>query len=101
MAEEIEAELGHAVALISEGAPATMTNDRQEMRDLAERVGHSAEGAGPAAGQALANAQTVASAAEQLAASIREISGQVSQSTAVVGRAVDRRQRDARRRSRR
>ena len=36
----------------------------------------------------MANAQTVASAAEQLAASIREISGQVSQSTAVVGRAV-------------
>ena len=36
----------------------------------------------------MANAQTVASAAEQLAASIREIGGQVSQSTVVVGRAV-------------
>ncbi len=36
----------------------------------------------------MANVQTVASAAEQLAASIREIGGQVNQSTTVVGRAV-------------
>jgi methyl-accepting chemotaxis protein len=37
----------------------------------------------------LATAQAVAGAAEQLASSIQEISGQVSQSTSVVGRAVE------------
>ena len=52
------------------------------------RPANSAQGAATAAAQALANAQTVASAAEQLTASIREIGAQVSQSTAVVGRAV-------------
>ena len=36
----------------------------------------------------MANAQTVASAAEQLSASIHEIGGQVAQSTEMVGRAV-------------
>ena len=39
--------------------------------------------------RALATAQTVASAAEQLAASIREVGGQMAKSTEIVGRAVD------------
>jgi hypothetical protein len=59
------------------------------MSASATRTGASAVSAASAAAQALANAQTVASAAEQLAASIREIGGQVSQSSAVVGRAVE------------
>lgn len=42
-----------------------------------------------AAEQASANVQTVASATEQLSASIYEITKQVTQSTAVTGRAVD------------
>jgi methyl-accepting chemotaxis protein len=41
------------------------------------------------AAQALANAETVASAAAQLAASIREIGSQVKQSATVAGRAVE------------
>src|SRR5208282_2456331 len=48
----------------------------------------SAENAATAAAQAQANAQSVASAAEELAASIREIGSQASQSAVVVGRAV-------------
>jgi chromosome segregation ATPase len=58
------------------------------MSASASRTGVSAQGAATAAAQALANAQTVASAAEELSASIREIGGQVSQSATVVGRAV-------------
>jgi hypothetical protein len=66
-----------------------MAATADEMRASAARTDQSAQNAASAAGQALANAQTVASAAEQLAASIREIGGQVSQSTTVVGKAVE------------
>ena len=52
-------------------------NRRGDERRGATRTGEP-QGRRTAAGQALANAQTVASAAEQLAASIREISGQMS-----------------------
>ncbi len=58
------------------------------MSASAARTGGSAQSAAAAAERALANAQTVASAAEQLAASIREIGGQMHLSTTVVGRAV-------------
>jgi methyl-accepting chemotaxis protein len=58
------------------------------MSASAERTGTAAESAAGAAGQALANAQSVAGAAEQLSASIREIGTQMAQSGAVVGRAV-------------
>jgi len=88
MAEKIEAEAGDSVRRIGERT-ATMTGTAEEMRELAARVGHSAAGANEAASLALANAQTVASAAEQLSASIGEISGQVNHSTATVTLAVD------------
>lgn len=58
------------------------------MSASAVRTGESAHAATEAASQTLAHVQTVAGAAEQLAASIREIAGQVGHSTAVVGRAV-------------
>ena len=61
-------------------------------RGADERFGRpnrgSAQGAAGAAAEVLANAQTVASAAEQLAASIREIGAQVGQSTIVASRAA-------------
>src|SRR6202034_2055372 len=47
-----------------------------------------AQSAATAASQALSTVRMVAGAAEQLTASVREISAQVSQSTSVVGRAV-------------
>ena len=66
-----------------------MTATTDEMHASAARTDAAAKSAGAAAAQALANAQTVASAADQLAASIREIGGQVSQSNDVVARAVE------------
>jgi HAMP domain-containing protein len=87
MADQIEAQTG--VAMQAVGAHvATVMRAAEEMSASASRTGASAQGAASAAKEVLSNAQTVASAAEQLDGSIREISAQVSQSTAVVGRAV-------------
>jgi len=58
------------------------------MSTSATRTGTSAQDAAAAAGEAQGIVQTVADAAELLAGSIREIGGQVRQSTTVVGRAV-------------
>jgi methyl-accepting chemotaxis protein len=88
MAETIEAAAGSAILEIGSQSEALATT-ADEMRARAERTGQSARGAATASGKALVNAQIVASAAEQLTASIREISAQVAQSTAIVARAVD------------
>ena len=89
MAETIEVETGAALEQISHRT-STMAETAASMTASALRTGAAADSASHAGKtrRGLANAQTVASAAEQLAASIREISGQVGQSTAVVGRAV-------------
>jgi methyl-accepting chemotaxis protein len=87
MAERIEVETGTALEQIGQRTTA-MAATAAGMNASASRTGSAAQSASVAADQAVANAQTVASAAEQLAASIREISGQVGQSTTVVGRAV-------------
>jgi methyl-accepting chemotaxis protein len=88
MAGAVETEAGEAMAAIGKRT-AAMAENARNMTDSASRTGASAQSAAAAAAQALANAQTVASAAEQLAASIREIGGQVGQSTTIVARAVD------------
>jgi methyl-accepting chemotaxis protein len=88
MAETIETEAKQALAEVGRHTTA-MTDAANAMSASATRTGNSAKGAAGAAGQALSNAQTVASAAEELSASIREIAGQVSQSSAVVSRAVE------------
>ena len=88
MAETIETDTHIAIEQIGQRT-ASMAATADEMRASAARTDVSAKSAGSAAGQALANAQTVASAADQLAASIREIGGQVSQSNDVVSRAVE------------
>jgi len=87
MAEQIEQGASASVKQIGERT-AAMVGIAEEMGGLAGRTGDTARGAAEAAGLALGAAQTVASASEQLAASIREISGQVSHSAAVVGQAV-------------
>jgi methyl-accepting chemotaxis protein len=87
MAETIEAETASALQQI--GVRVTAIEAAADaMSASAMRTGDCASNAAAAAGQAQANVQTVADAAEQLALSIREINGQVSQSTAVVTRAV-------------
>jgi methyl-accepting chemotaxis protein len=87
MAENIETETGAALEEIRQRTTA-MTATADAMSESASRTGSAAETAATAATQAMANAQSVAGAAEQLTASIREISSQMSQSAAVVGRAV-------------
>ena len=87
MAETIESETATALEQI-DIRTAQMTATADEMHASAARTGSSAESAAAAARQAQATVQTVASAAEALEASIRDIGGQVSQSTAIVGRAV-------------
>lgn len=87
MADMIEAETATALGLVGEHS-AAMAATAEEMHNSAARTGTAAQSAATAASQALANAQTVASAADQLTASIHEISSQVGQSAAVVGRAI-------------
>jgi methyl-accepting chemotaxis protein len=87
MAGKIEAETSGALEAIGSRTLAIATI-AEEMSASANRTDTAAQGAAGAAAHALANAQTVASAAEQLAASIREIGGQVSQSSVMVGQAV-------------
>ncbi len=88
MAETIETEAKQALEDVDQRTSA-MSVAANDMSASAARTGASAAGAASATAQALANAQTVASAAEQLTVSIREIGGQVGQSAAVVGRAVE------------
>ena len=88
MADNIEMETTKALDQVGHHTGA-MAATADAMSASADRTGTSARSAAAAAAQALANVQTVSSAAEQLAASIREIGGQVSHSTMMVGRAVE------------
>jgi len=87
MADTIETETGVALGRIHQRTMAMMAT-ADAMSASARRTGAAAESAAGAAAQAMANAQSVAGAAEQLTTSIREIGNQMSQSAAVVGRAV-------------
>jgi methyl-accepting chemotaxis protein len=88
MAETIEVETRTTIDKIGTRTRA-LEATAAGMSESATRTGTSAQSASAASSHALATVQTVASAAEQLAASIKEISGQVSQSNIVVGRAVE------------
>jgi methyl-accepting chemotaxis protein len=87
MADQVERDASNAVMRIGEQASA-MSQMAQRMHTIADHSGGAARAASAASDQALANAQTVASATEQLSVSIREIGQQVSQSTGVVRQAV-------------
>lgn len=87
MAEAIEAQTRSAIDQIGAKTVA-LASTATEMNVSAGRTGTAAQSASGASAHALQTVQTVASAAEELAASIQEISAQVSQSTMVVGRAV-------------
>jgi methyl-accepting chemotaxis protein len=87
MADSIEAEAGAALAQVH-ARTAAMTETATQMNGSAARTGRSAESAAAAATQALGTSQTVANAADHLAAAIGEIGDQVSRSAAVSSRAV-------------
>ncbi len=87
MVETIETATGSALQQIGDRTTA-MAVAAEAMSASANRTGTSAQDAAAAASEAQGIVRTVASAAEQLAGSIRDIGGQVTQSTTVVGRAV-------------
>ncbi|HEY1931206.1 MAG TPA: cache domain-containing protein [Acetobacteraceae bacterium] len=85
--ESIEAET--TKALVDVGArTAAMTANAEKMAASATRTGMSAMSAENASNQALASAQAVASSAELLRESIRQIGEQVEHSSAIVAGAV-------------
>ena len=77
MAQKLETEIGAVLEAVG-GRTAALTKTAEEMSASASRTGTSAEGATSAATQAMDNVHTVASAAEQLATSIREISSRLA-----------------------
>ena len=87
MAETIEQDAGLAVETVS-SLTTDMSATAVAMSATAARTGHNASEAAAAAGQTLLTAQTVASAAEQLSASIGEIMQQVSHSSMAAQKAV-------------
>jgi len=87
MADSIESEASAALEQVH-ARTAAMTQTATDMSGSATRTGRSAETAAAAAAQALATSQTVAGAADLLAAAIAEIGEQVGQSAAIAGRAV-------------
>jgi methyl-accepting chemotaxis protein len=92
MADVFEGTIGRLVAMLS-SAFAELQSTAQSMTGTANQSNQRAAVVTSAAAEASAGLQTVASAAEQLTASISEINHQVAQSSNITGKAVD----DARR----
>ncbi len=89
MVGTVETETDTAVTGIDKRMKA-MTEAAAVMSRSAELVGTSAQTVAAASAQSLANAQTVASATEELSTSIREISTQVANATKATSAAVSR-----------
>ena len=87
MAEAIETEISATLEQMRQRT-AALAATAAEMSASADRTGGAAGSAASAAQEALATVQTVAGAAEQLTASIREITGQMHRSGAMVAQAV-------------
>ncbi|PPQ35047.1 methyl-accepting chemotaxis protein [Rhodopila globiformis] len=87
MAERIEAEAREAMVECSRQT-AALAAVADAMQNSAGRTGASADSAAGAAAQVLGNTPVVASAAEELTASIQEIGSQMQQSTQTVTHAV-------------
>ncbi|NKE43340.1 chemotaxis protein [Roseomonas frigidaquae] len=87
MAETVEREAGAAVTQVSK-LTSEMARTAREMSATASRTGSNADDAAAAAGQTRGTAQTVAAAAEELTASIGEITRQVTLSGSAAQQAV-------------
>ncbi|MEI7607975.1 MAG: methyl-accepting chemotaxis protein [Rhodospirillaceae bacterium] len=88
MADTVERESRNAVAEVVEKT-GDMTAKAEAMAGIALRVGTNSEEVAAAANQALANAQTVAAACEELTAAIGEIGRLVSQASATTRSSVE------------
>ncbi len=99
MASTIETEAGGAVELVGLRARA-MLGDADQVTTSVGRVNANIERTALAVDQALKNAQVVAAASEQLAASIREVASQVDHASSVArdasGKGADAREPSAR-----
>ena len=82
MARTIETEAGGAVGRVGQRAQ-TMVDEANAMTESARKVNSDAERTAIAVDQAMKNAQVVAAASEELAASIREVAAQVEQASSV------------------
>ena len=87
LAERVEIDLTDALREVTSRS-SSLSTIADGMVQSADRSGLGAQSATDAAGGALASAQTVATAADQLAGSIGEIASQVALSAQVVARAV-------------
>ena len=87
MAETVERETNAAVGEVANGT-GRMASSASSMNETARTLGQNSSSVAAAAEEALANAQTVAKASAQMAASITEIAGQVSSSRDLTRRAV-------------
>ncbi|WP_147253043.1 methyl-accepting chemotaxis protein [Thalassospira profundimaris] len=86
LAETVEHELQHVVATIIEQT-SRLNASAGDMAGSSKRVSSNSDSVAAAAHEALANAETVSGASEQLAASIREITHQISEATSVTNEA--------------
>ncbi|KAA5610574.1 methyl-accepting chemotaxis protein [Rhodovastum atsumiense] len=87
MADKVEADTGEAARAVG-GRGTELVRIAGEMTHSADRTGEAAGEASTAAALSLANVQTVSAATEELAASIHEISGQMTHAGTVIARAV-------------
>ncbi|RED50920.1 methyl-accepting chemotaxis protein [Aestuariispira insulae] len=87
LADDFETSVGQIVEQVSHRSE-EMKNSSASLSQLANRTSDQSQSVAKTAESASTNTQAVASAAEELAASIREISDQVSQSSVVSGDAV-------------
>ena len=88
MADGFESKVGHLVGLLS-ASSTELEAAAQSMTGTTSRSNQEAAAVASAAEEASTGLQTVASAAEQLNASIGEINRQVAQSSQITGKAVD------------
>jgi methyl-accepting chemotaxis protein len=88
VADSFEDRLGRLVGMLSSGA-AQLEMTAQSMTATADQGNQQATAVASAAAEAGTGLQTVASATEELSASISEISRQVAQSTQITGQAVE------------
>ncbi len=88
MADSFEARIGGLVGMLSSGST-KLEATAQSMTGTANRGNQQTAAVASAAEEAGTGLQTLASAAEELTASIAEISRQVAQSSKITGKAVD------------
>jgi methyl-accepting chemotaxis protein len=88
LADGFETKIGRLVGMLSSGSTA-LEATAQSMNGSANQSNQQASAVASAAEDASTGLQTVASAAEELTASIGEISRQVAQSARISGKAVD------------